>query len=78
MLQLTAQNGSVAGIVAGQVVNIYEPLFSTNYISTDSTTYPTMPSWLQTIIDPYASPSQMVFACNGVFASNAANPLRPW
>jgi hypothetical protein len=51
-------------------VYIYEPLFSTN---TNDMSLPAMPSWMS---PPYLNetPSQMVFACDGAFASNANDP----
>ena len=74
MLQLTAQNANAAGTIpAGAVVNIYEPFFSTNtrFVTADA---PPMPSWLQAGTSPFESPAEMVFGCDGVFASNAYDP----
>lgn len=72
MLQLTAQN-TTKDIPAGAVVNIYEPFFSTNtrFVKADA---PPMPSWLQLGTSPFESPSEMVFGCDGVFASNKFDP----
>jgi hypothetical protein len=76
VLQLTAQN-SVPGttIEAGDVVNIYKPFFATNtrYVGAD---LPTMPNWMSGAggTSPYESPSQMVFGCDAVFASNSFDP----
>lgn len=72
LLQLTAQN-STATIPAGAVVNIYEPFFSTNtrFVTANA---PPMPSWLQAGTSPFESPAEMVFGCDGVFASNKFDP----
>lgn len=72
MLQLTSQS-STTTIPAGAVVNIYEPFFSTNtrFVTADA---PPMPSWLASAFSPFESPSEMVFGCDGVFASNAVDP----
>jgi len=74
MLQLTAQNANAANTIpAGAVVNIYEPFFSTNtrFVTADA---PPMPSWLQAGTSPLESPAEMVFGCDGVFASNTFDP----
>ena len=74
MLQLTAQNATAtATIPAGAVVNIYEPFFSTNtrFVTPNA---PPMPSWFQPGTSRFESPSEMVFGCDGVFASNAFDP----
>jgi hypothetical protein len=79
VLQLTAQNPS-GTIAAGDVLNIYEPIFATNtrFVTTDGTAggppAPPMPSWLAAYFSPYESPSQMVFACDAVFADNDDDP----
>lgn len=76
VLQLTAQN-DVAGtsIKRGQVVNIYEPIFASNtrFVTANA---PPMPGWMSGTggTSPYESPSQMVFGCDAVFASNAFDP----
>lgn len=76
VLQLTARN-DVPGvnISEGDVVNIYQPIFSTNtrFVAND---LPPMPSWLITAggKSPNESPAQMVFGCDAVFASNAFDP----
>lgn len=56
--------GQPGGQHAGKVVTVYQPLFSTN---TGTPSYPPAPSWLPI---PTESPSRMVFACDGVFASS--------
>jgi hypothetical protein len=66
VLQLTAQNANPAKTVdKGEVINVYEPIFSSNtsYVDEDA---PPMPSWLT---NQNESPAQMVFGCDGVFAS---------
>jgi hypothetical protein len=61
-----------------QQVNIYEPFFSLNtrLVSQDGKNPPSMPTWMSTPanqggqgVSPYESPGEMVFACNGVFAT---------
>ncbi|NBY00488.1 MAG: hypothetical protein EBQ87_00670, partial [Planctomycetes bacterium] len=83
-LQLTAQNGDGSTIHAGDVLNVYAPFFQTNtrYVTINNNPLPKMPSWLsltdvngtQGIGNLYESPSQMVFGCDSVFASNATDP----
>jgi hypothetical protein len=71
VLQLTAKNSNAAETVAyGEIINIYEPIFSTNtsYVDEDA---PPMPSWLT---NQNESPGQMVFGCDGVFASGKYDP----
>ena len=75
VLQLTAQSTDpTQGINQGDVVNVYEPFFSMNTIDVVSGGAPAMPSWLSAKFSPYESPAQMVFACNGVFATNTYDP----
>lgn len=83
-LQLTAQNGDGSTIAAGDVLNVYAPFFQTNtrYVTINNNPLPQMPSWLsladvngvQGIGNLYESPSQMVFGCDSVFASNGLDP----
>jgi hypothetical protein len=74
VLQLTAQN-SVPGatIQEGDIVNVYQPIFSSNtrYVLSDA---PPMPSWMAAATDPHESPSQMVFGCDAAFASDKHDP----
>ncbi len=74
VLQLTAQNSVESkSIEKGDVINIYQPFFATNtsYLGTEM---PVMPNWMRANSDPHESPSQMVFACDTVFASNKYDP----
>lgn len=73
VLQLTAQQ-TANGVNQNDVVNVYQPIFASNtrYVTSSP---PPMPSWLiDNNINPHESPSQMVFACDGVFASNSFDP----
>ncbi len=74
VLQLTAQN-SVAGttIQAGDVVNIYRPIFASNtrFVLASA---PAMPPWMIAGADAHESPAQMVFGCDAAFASDAHDP----
>ena len=74
VLQLSAQN-AVAGttIEQGDVVNIYQPIFSSNtrYVLADA---PPMPDWMAKAADPHESPAQMVFGCDVAFASDKHDP----
>jgi hypothetical protein len=70
MLRLRATN-SYGAIVAGDMLNIYQPFFSTNTIGVIDDA-PTIPSWLSA--DAYETPAEMVFGCDGVFASNKVDP----
>ncbi len=71
VLHLTAQ-GSTHTINQGDIASIYEPIFASNtrYVRADA---PPMPSWM-TGTSPFESPAQMVFACDGVFASDKFDP----
>lgn len=62
-LQLTGEKGQYGSKYAGKTVNIYLPFFSSNM---DSATLPPPPSWLP---NPTESPSEMVFASDGVFST---------
>ncbi len=66
-LQLTGSGGEFNGVT----FNIYDPMFSTN---TNNAALPPMPAWLAAVTSPNESPSQMVFGCDGVFATNSVDP----
>ena len=81
VLELTAQQ-SYLGIQVGDVVRFYQPFFSTNtsYVIENA---PPMPNWMgtspqapATAVSPSIneSPAEMVFGCDGVFATNANDP----
>lgn len=73
MLRLTARNAS-GTIEAGDVVSIYEPFFASNtrFVRPDA---PPMPSWMiNGGTSQYETPAEMVFGCDGVFASNKYDP----
>ena len=55
----------------GQFVNVYDPIFSNNTKGLGATV--AMPAWLSAAVG-LASPSQMIFACDGVFASDHIDP----
>ena len=74
VLRLTAQNANATlGIKAGDTIYIYQPIFSKNTSYLD-TTAPVMPSWMSAYYSEFESPSQMVFNCDGVFATNDYDP----
>ncbi len=70
--------------VPAQVVNIYEPFFNLNsrFVSNVTTPPPAMPSWMTSStsqgLSPYESPGQMVFACDGVFATASQDVSKTW
>ncbi len=71
-LQLTGQAG---GEFAGVTLNIYQPLFSTNTKLTTSASLPylpPMPTWMSSNLSE--TPSQMIFGCDGAFATNKTDP----
>ena len=83
-LQLTAANGDGSSIHAGDTLNVYAPFFQTNtrFVTINNQSLSQMPGWLsltdtngqQGIGNLYESPSQMVFGCDSVFASNGKDP----
>ncbi len=68
VLQLTGSGGEFNGVT----FNIYDPLFSTN--TNGITGLSPMPSWLTAVSAATETPSQMVFGCDGVFATNSVDP----
>lgn len=74
VLQLTAQN-SAAGttIEAGDVINLYLPIFSSNtrFVLPNA---PPMPRWMTAATSPNETPAQMVFGCDAAFASDKHDP----
>ena len=81
VLQLTAQTAN-GGVNQGDVINIYEPFFSMNTIGVVTGRAPVMPSWIGAAagtvpavsLSQSESPAQMVFGCDGVFASKSNDP----
>lgn len=67
VLQLTGSGGEFNG----DTFNIYDPMFSSN---TNNPSLPPMPTWLSAANSASESASQMVFGCNGVFATNTIDP----
>lgn len=67
-LRLTGSGGEFNGVT----FNIYDPLFSTN--TNGITGLSPMPSWLAAASAATETPSQMVFGCDGVFATNTIDP----
>ena len=68
VLRLTGSGGEFNGVT----FNIYDPLFSTN--TNGVTGLSPMPSWLSAASSATETPAQMVFACDGVFATNTIDP----
>lgn len=74
MLQLTGGAGQWGSQFAGETLNIYLPVFSTNTDQVPAnnggiTNFPPPPSWLTGTYNPWESPSAMVFGADGVFGS---------
>ena len=67
-LRLTGSGGEFNGVT----FNIYDPLFSTN--TNGITGLSPMPSWLAAASAASETPAQMVFGCDGVFATNTIDP----
>ncbi len=67
VLALTGSGGEFNG----ETFYVYDPMFSTN---TNVSTLPPMPAWLATASSASETPSQMVFGCDGVFATNTIDP----
>jgi hypothetical protein len=73
VLQLTAKTSNPAkGVYEGNVINVYEPIFSTNtsYVDADAP-LPPAPNW---VLSATESPAQMVFGCESVFNSEKLDP----
>lgn len=71
-LKLTGEPG---GEAAGLTVYVYMPLFSTNtnlQVSALTPYLPPMPGWMSSNLAE--TPGQMVFGCDGAFASNTTDP----
>jgi hypothetical protein len=68
VLKLTGSGGEFNG----QTFYVFDPMFSTN---TNNPNLPPMPSWMANVGSAAETPSQMVFACDGVFASNMVDPI---
>ena len=73
VLQLTAQNDVGTKIKAGDVINIYQPIFSSNtrYVPGNA---PPMPNWMVAAASAQETPAQMVFGCDAAFASDQHDP----
>lgn len=74
MLQLTGGAGQWGDQFDGKILNVYQPLFSSNTVNS---AYPPAPSWLTAIYSAWESASSMVFGADGVFGSvvDAASTL---
>jgi hypothetical protein len=66
MLTLTGSAGQWGSQFAGDVLNIYQPLFSSN---TDDGSHPPAPTWLTAAYSASMSAASMVFGAAGVFGS---------